>query len=108
MPRREPRGALWVAIALGSRRPLQVINPHLGLVRREQQLQAAALAGEAWIGAKERGDPLILLGDFNATQRTVVHRTLADRLTDAYALRPDRRPRVATFPATMPMLRIDH
>src|SRR5258708_8173693 len=71
-------------------------------------MQAAARAGKAGKGAKERGDPLILLGDFNATQRTVVHRTLADRLTDAYALRPDRRPRVATFPATMPMLRIDH
>ena len=108
MPRLEPRGALWVAIDLGSRRPLQVINTHLGLVPREQQIQAAALAGEAWIGSKKCDDPLILLGDFNATQRTVVHRLLAAHLTDAHALRPDRRPRVATFPATMPMLRIDH
>jgi endonuclease/exonuclease/phosphatase family metal-dependent hydrolase len=108
MPRLEPRGALWVAIDLGGRRELQVINTHLGLVPREQQIQAAALTGEAWLGAKERRDPVVLLGDFNATQRTVVHRTLAAALSDAHGLRPERAPRVATFPASMPILGIDH
>jgi endonuclease/exonuclease/phosphatase family metal-dependent hydrolase len=107
IPRLEPRGALWVAIDLGRKRELQVINTHLGLVPREQQIQAAALAKD-WLGGRGRRDPLILLGDFNATQRTVVHRTLAASLSDAHGLRPDRGPRVATFPASMPMLRIDH
>ncbi|HEY2482476.1 MAG TPA: endonuclease/exonuclease/phosphatase family protein [Caulobacteraceae bacterium] len=108
MPRLEPRGALWVAIDLGGRRELQVINTHLGLVPREQQIQAAALAGEAWVGGGQRRDPLVLLGDFNATQRTIVHRTLARALSDAHGLRPDRAARVATFPASMPILGIDH
>jgi endonuclease/exonuclease/phosphatase family metal-dependent hydrolase len=108
MPRLEPRGALWVAIDLGGKRELQVINTHLGLVPREQQIQAAALAGETWLGDRLRRDPLVLLGDFNATPRTVVHRTLAAVLADAHGFRPDRTQRVATFPASMPMLSIDH
>ncbi|HEY5289129.1 MAG TPA: endonuclease/exonuclease/phosphatase family protein [Caulobacteraceae bacterium] len=108
IPRLEPRGALWVSIDLGKRRELQVINTHLGLVPREQQIQAAALAGSAWLGAKARRDPIMLLGDFNATPRTVVHRTLTECLRNAHALRPAGEPRAATFPASMPMLRIDH
>jgi endonuclease/exonuclease/phosphatase family metal-dependent hydrolase len=108
LPRLEPRGALWVAVTLRGGAELQVINTHLGLVPREQQIQAVALAGETWLGAPERRDPIILVGDLNATARTVVHRTLAARLANAHALRPVSTPRAATFPATMPMLRIDH
>jgi endonuclease/exonuclease/phosphatase family metal-dependent hydrolase len=108
IPRLEPRGALWVAIDLGGRRELQVINTHLGLVPREQQIQASALAGDAWLGAVNPRDPVILVGDFNATQRTVAHRTLAARLRNAHGLRPAGEPRAATFPASLPMLRIDH
>jgi len=108
IPQLEPRGALWVAIELPGAGELQVINTHLGLVPREQQIQAAALAGQAWLGAPDRRDPLILLGDLNAGPRTVVHRTLAARLRDAYAAGPSGRPRPATFPSAMPVLRIDH
>ncbi|HXV01674.1 MAG TPA: endonuclease/exonuclease/phosphatase family protein [Caulobacteraceae bacterium] len=108
IPRLEPRGALWVAIEAGPGPEAQVITTHLGLVPREQQIQAAALVGEDWLGSAQRRDPLILLGDFNATQRTLVHRTLAQRLDDAHALRPAGQPRAATFPAGLPMLRIDH
>src|SRR5271168_3924864 len=39
LPRLEPRGALWVAVEIGGRE-LQVINTHLGLSPREQQIQA--------------------------------------------------------------------
>ncbi|MGH7025032.1 MAG: endonuclease/exonuclease/phosphatase family protein [Caulobacteraceae bacterium] len=108
MPRLEPRGALWVAIEMGARGELQVINTHLGLVPREQQIQAAALAGRDWLGAAARRDPVILVGDFNATQRTVVHRVLAGELRNAHGLRPSGQPRAATFPGALPMLRIDH
>ncbi|HEV7157376.1 MAG TPA: endonuclease/exonuclease/phosphatase family protein [Caulobacteraceae bacterium] len=108
MRRLEPRGALWVAINFGRGREVQVINTHLGLVPREQQIQAAALVGDAWLGSAHRRDPVILVGDFNATVRTVVHRTLRGALTDARALRPERRGRIATFPALAPVLRIDH
>ena len=108
IPRLEPRGALWVAIKPEDGREVQVITTHLGLVPREQQIQAAALAGDEWLGAAGRRDPLILLGDLNATQRTIVHRTLAAHLDDAHGLRPTHQARVATFPAGLPMLRIDH
>jgi len=108
MPRLEPRGALWVAIDVGDGVEVQVINTHLGLAPREQQIQAAALAGDQWLGAPARRDPLILLGDFNATSRTVAYRTLAAKLGDAHAVRAARQGRVATFPTAMPILRIDH
>jgi len=108
IPALEPRGALWVAIALAAGVEVQVINTHLGLVPREQQLQAASLAGEDWLGSPLRRDPLILLGDLNATSATVVYRTLAVKLTDARSLAVRRRGRLATFPSALPMLRIDH
>src|SRR5450432_375887 len=75
IPRLEPRGALMVAIeaeAGETRREVQVINTHLGLVPREQRIQAAALAGPAWLESKARRDPLILVGDLNATAASLV------------------------------------
>jgi len=102
----EPRGALWVEATIDGR-PLQVINTHLGLVPREQQLQAAALAGAAWLGRVGQGDPTILLGDFNATRASVVYRTLSRRLTDARR-RVVHNGLSSTFPSRFPMLRIDH
>jgi endonuclease/exonuclease/phosphatase family metal-dependent hydrolase len=105
IPRLEPR---WVAIEVAPGVELQVINTHLGLVPREQQLQAQALAGPHWLGSPERRDPLILVGDFNATSATVAYRILAAALGDAHAMRPSRAARVATFPSNMAILRIDH
>lgn len=103
--RLEPRGALWVAIKAGGVE-LQVINTHFGLVPREQQLQAAALVGPDWLGAAPAGAPAIVLGDFNATPRTLAYRTLARRLTECR--RAARAARTPTFPAWMPVLAIDH
>jgi endonuclease/exonuclease/phosphatase family metal-dependent hydrolase len=108
IPRLEPRGALWVSVELQDGNELQVINTHLGLVPREQRLQAAFLAGEHWLEGPARRDPLILVGDLNATSATKIHRTLTRRLRDAHSLRPRGTGRIATFPSTMPVLRIDH
>jgi len=102
--RLEPRGALWVAVSIGGVE-LQVINTHLGLVPREQRGQAAALAGADWLGAAK--GPLIVVGDMNATPRTVVYRTFAARLTESRrAVRFAGR--VPSFPSTFPVLAIDH
>ena len=60
-PQLEPRGAIWVEITT-SAGVLSVINTHLGLVPREQRLQAAALAGKAWVGAAAPGGPLVVVG----------------------------------------------
>jgi endonuclease/exonuclease/phosphatase family metal-dependent hydrolase len=108
VPRLEPRGALWVSVDLGGGRRLQVLNTHLGLVPREQQIQAATLVGPAWLGGALRRDPVILAGDMNATSRSRAYLTLAGALRDAHALSPRGPRRVATFPSRLPMLRIDH
>jgi endonuclease/exonuclease/phosphatase family metal-dependent hydrolase len=104
--RLEPRGALWVAVEIEGIE-VQVINAHLGLAPREQQLQAVALAGPKWAGGPDCQAPAILLGDFNATRASVVYRTLSAKLRDARGLSPTRRA-TSTFPSRMPFLRIDH
>jgi endonuclease/exonuclease/phosphatase family metal-dependent hydrolase len=104
IPGLEPRGAVWAEIEIGGHR-LNVINTHLGLVPREQRLQAAALAGKDWIGAAE--GPTILCGDFNATSITRPYQTLARHLDDAQR-RLGLRPSLKTFPSSFPAIRIDH
>jgi endonuclease/exonuclease/phosphatase family metal-dependent hydrolase len=107
LSRLEPRGALWVAIELGGVE-LQVINTHLGLVPREQLLQARALVGHEWLGHPDQRNPCVLLGDLNAGIRSAVCRTLLHRLQDARATAGRGRPRTATFPSRMPFGHIDH
>jgi endonuclease/exonuclease/phosphatase family metal-dependent hydrolase len=102
----EPRGALWVEVELAGR-TLQVLTTHLGLAPHEQRAQALALAGPDWIGGKLRQDPLILLGDFNATPHQQAYRTLARALKDACVTDGERRSS-PTFPARFPVLAIDH
>jgi len=106
VPRLEPRGALWIAVELDGVE-VNIINTHLGLVPREQQIQAAFLAGPAWLRHPACVGPTILLGDFNATATSVVYRTLSSRLAAARRLSPHRRP-TSTFPSPLPVLRIDH
>jgi endonuclease/exonuclease/phosphatase family metal-dependent hydrolase len=102
----EPRGALWVEVEIDGK-PVQVINTHLGLVPREQQIQAAWLAGPAWLGHPFCKGPQILLGDFNATGASVVYRTLSGKLAAARNLAKKKTP-TSTFPSPLPVLRIDH
>jgi endonuclease/exonuclease/phosphatase family metal-dependent hydrolase len=106
IPQLEPRGALWLEVEVDGR-PVQVINTHLGLVPREQQMQARHLAGPHWLGHPRCKGPRILLGDFNATGTSVVYRTLAAKLEPARRLAP-RRQATSTFPSQLPVLRIDH
>lgn len=106
IPKLEPRGALWISVEIEGR-PVQVMNTHLGLVPKEQQLQASCLAGPAWLQHPMRQGPTILLGDFNATGSSVVYRTLNARLEAARRLAPVKSP-TSTFPSALPVLRIDH
>ncbi|NJC42528.1 endonuclease/exonuclease/phosphatase family metal-dependent hydrolase [Brevundimonas alba] len=106
VPGLEPRGALWAAIEFEGA-TLNVINTHLGLVPREQRLQAAALLGEGWLAHPDCVGPTLLTGDFNATSITRPYQALASRLSDcqrALGLRPS----VKTFPSSFPAIRIDH
>jgi endonuclease/exonuclease/phosphatase family metal-dependent hydrolase len=106
IPGLEPRGALWVEVEIDGV-AVQVVNTHLGLVPREQQRQAAFLAGPAWLRHPSCQGPKILLGDFNATATSVVYRTFAAQLAAARRLAPGSSP-TATFPSPLPVLRIDH
>lgn len=103
----EPRGALWLAVDVEGVE-VQVINTHLGLVPREQQAQAEAIAGPSWLEHPLCKGATILLGDFNATAASLVYRTLTRRLKDARHLTPGPREATSTFPSAMPVLRIDH
>lgn len=100
----EPRGAIWVEILAGSV-PLQMVNTHFGLRRRERMIQATTLAGEDWLGSPAcRDHPAILAGDFNALPRSRAYGILAEGLSKQVLTIPAR----ATFPARFPILRLDH
>jgi endonuclease/exonuclease/phosphatase family metal-dependent hydrolase len=106
IPQLEPRGAVWVEIETADG-VLSVINTHLGLVPREQRIQAAALAGGDWARGAAPGAPLVLVGDMNATPRSAAYRILAAGLAEARRAAPFSH-RAPTFPSTFPVLAIDH
>ncbi|MGR4862206.1 endonuclease/exonuclease/phosphatase family protein [Caulobacter sp. LARHSG274] len=108
IPGLEPRGALWITVEVGGA-PVQIINTHLGLVPREQRLQAAALLGEGWMAHEAWRAPGILLGDFNATPYSATYRLLRTALRDAQGRNEAwRKAPTATFPSSFPFMRIDH
>jgi len=106
IPGLEPRGAIWAAIELDGV-TLNLFNTHLGLVPREQRLQAAALVGKDWLGHPDCKGPTILAGDFNATSITRPYQALTRRLADCQR-QLGRKQTVKTFPSSFPAIRIDH
>lgn len=106
VPGLEPRGALWLAIDFDGVE-VNVLNTHLGLVPREQRLQAKALTGKEWLGDPRCLDPVILVGDFNATSITRPYQRFLTRLSDGQRS-PGLGRAVPTFPSSFPVLRIDH
>lgn len=106
IPGLEPRGALWVRVEVEGV-SLNIFNTHLGLVPREQRLQAAALVGREWVGHPDCAGPTLLAGDFNATSITRPYQTIARRLADGQR-QLGLRPSVKTFPSGFPAIRIDH
>jgi endonuclease/exonuclease/phosphatase family metal-dependent hydrolase len=106
LPRLERRGALWVSTHIGGV-DVQIINTHLGLLRRERLTQVDTLLGPHWLSHPQCRDPVILVGDFNAVPRSRAYRRLVMRMTDAQRALRGAIPR-PTYPARMPVLRIDH
>jgi endonuclease/exonuclease/phosphatase family metal-dependent hydrolase len=105
-PNAEPRGAIWVEIDVDGQ-PVQIINTHLGLGRRERLAQVAALLGNEWIGAPACRGPIVLCGDFNAVRFSAAYRQLTARLRDAqFAIAGHRRH--ATWVSNYPLVAIDH
>lgn len=104
--RGEPRGALWVEVAVEAV-TLQVFVTHLGLLGAERMRQTEALIGPGWLGAPmPEGARIVFAGDLNAVSRSASYRLLARRLKDVQ-VEAGGRPK-ATFPSRLPLLRIDH
>lgn len=106
IPGIEPRGALWIRIELPDG-PINMLTTHLGLVPREQRLQAAVLCGKSWLGHADCAGPTILAGDFNVTSITRPYQTFVRYLADAQRLLKIS-PSIKTFPSRFPTIRIDH
>jgi endonuclease/exonuclease/phosphatase family metal-dependent hydrolase len=106
-PALEPRGALWASIHVGGVE-VQVINTHLGLRRSERLAQIDALLGSDWLSHPACRGPVVLLGDFNALPRSRAYQRLAAQLRDAQIGPHIHHPPRRTFPARLPLLRIDH
>ncbi|WGM31616.1 endonuclease/exonuclease/phosphatase family protein [Brevundimonas sp. NIBR11] len=106
IPGLEPRGALWVKVEIDGVE-INVLTTHLGLVPREQRLQAAALIGKDWMGHRDCSGPTLLAGDFNATSLTRPYQTLTRNHADCQR-QLGLRPTLKTFPSGFPAIRIDH
>ena len=104
--RGEPRGALWVEVPVAAAK-LQIFVTHLGLLGGERVRQTEALIGPDWLAAAmPEGSRIVLAGDLNAVSRSASYRMLARRLRDAQVAAGGGMR--ATFPARLPLLRIDH
>ena len=105
-PRREPRGAAWLAI--DGEPELHVFATHLGLARRERHAQLDALLGPDWLGDPRCGQPRVLLGDLNCVPGSREHQRLTAVLRDALREMPPEGGHRATFPSLRPLVRLDH
>jgi len=100
------RSALWISVELDGRE-IQVINAHLSLRPAERLMQAHALLSEDWLGNSRCMDPVILMGDLNASPRSRSYKLLSSSLDDAQ-LMTKRGIAMPTFHTRMPVMRLDH
>ena len=105
-PSFERRGAVWAEVELPGGK-VQVVATHFGLNRGERLSQAKAITGPEWLGHPECLAPSILCGDFNALSGSFVYRLLTRNLRDVQRGLKGRLPK-GTWPAQLPLMRIDH
>ncbi len=105
VPGREPRSCIRADVALLGAR-VHVFSAHLGLHWRERRRQAAQLLSADILRDAALAHPLVLMGDFNSLgRRSAVPRWLRRELTDCALAAGEAGP---TFPARLPLLRLDH
>lgn len=102
--RGEVRSVQWVRLATPATK-VDVLNTHLGLDRRERELQVDTLVSAEWLAHVERAGAVIVCGDFNAGPRSRVYERLVRDLVDAQS---SRRKPLATWPSRFPVVRLDH
>ena len=81
---REPRYCLRVDLETEPGAVLHVFNCHLGLGARERTFQRKQMVSDAILLSKELHHPVVLMGDFNDSPISVVHRNLRRHFTDAF------------------------
>ncbi|MFN2475686.1 MAG: endonuclease/exonuclease/phosphatase family protein [Chthoniobacterales bacterium] len=101
---RETRGAACITAetALG---PVDIVNTHFGLGRRERWAQAQLLTSDEWSASSDT--PIVLLGDFNSLGWSRSFRLLGRKLRNVRSLLPKTK-RLATFPTRWPLIALDH
>lgn len=108
LPRRkgmELRGAIWVEVMTPGG-PVQVLNTHLGLNRKERLAQAGVLLGPEWLGHPGCRPPLLFCGDLNACSRSGVYKKFTRRMLDAQRL--DGSAPGGTYHSRYPLMRLDY
>lgn len=102
----ESRGALWVTLKVKDIH-VQVINTHLGLKRKEKELQVDSLLGEEWLNNLSCQGAVILCGDFNAWPCSSACRKIRRIFDDVQFKKNNHKPK-ATWFSLFPFSRIDH
>jgi len=102
----EPRGAIWATVEFSGVK-CHVFNTHLGLSKRERQLQLDCLLGPDWVGAVDQGQPVVFCGDFNTMPKTFGYRKISRCFKDVQTARRGFRPK-RTWTSRVPVSRIDH
>jgi endonuclease/exonuclease/phosphatase family metal-dependent hydrolase len=81
---REPRYCQRVDLAVEPGAVLHVFNCHLGLALRERVFQRNRMLSDAILLSEDLHHPVILMGDFNDSPISVVHRRLQRHFIDAF------------------------
>lgn len=81
---REARYCQRVDLAIEPGRVLHVFNCHLGLTVRERAFQRDRMLSDAILLSEDLRHPVLLMGDFNDSPISVVHRSLRRHFTDAF------------------------
>ena len=103
---REPRGCLWADVALPGGGSLHVFNVHMGTAFLERRKQARKLVSSQVLRRPDLQGPCIMLGDFNEWTRG-----LTTHLLRAQFAKPNQaihRNHSRSYPAVLPLLRLDH
>lgn len=105
---KEMRGAMSVTVNTPGGRVL-VVNTHFALYRKDRKVQAEALfLDPVMAGALEKGDAVVLCGDFNCGPRSPVYRKITAHLTDVQTFDGRKTRPKSTFISWYPFLRLDH
>jgi len=102
----QPRAVIWVSFMINTI-PVQFLATHLGLRKKERDIQLQTLLSPDWLGSAECTHPVIFCGDLNARPRSSVCQKLRQRLIDVQLPSKNHKP-LPTFHNRLPISRIDH